>query len=117
MMGKRRKTKNRIPEEIKEVVRERSDYTCEAMIPEAGCEWKATDMHHRQMRSQGGQHTVQNIVFLCRPCHHWTHLHPAISYTSGVLVKSTGDPSTTPVKRRGGFIILTEEGGVEDLNA
>lgn len=113
-MGKRRKTKNRIPEEIKEAIRERSDYICEAMIPEAGCEWKATDMHHRQMRSQGGQHEVVNLVHICRACHRYTHLHPAISYTAGFLVKSHGNPATTPVKRRGGFTILTEEGGFND---
>ena len=86
-MGRRRKTKNRVPREVAETVRSRAQGFCEGMIREAGCNGQAE------------------------------HLHPAISYTEGFLVKSHGDPATTPVKRRGGFTLLTEEGGFEDLNA
>lgn len=27
------------------------------------------DLHHRRARSQGGSHTPENLVLLCRPCH------------------------------------------------
>ena len=114
MMSKRRKTKNRMPPEIVGVVQERSQHFCEAMIPEAGCSGQAEQHHHRQMRSQGGQHLVVNIIHICHLCHLWIHMHPAISYTAGWLVKSHGNPATAPVKRRGGFVILTEKGGVND---
>lgn len=113
-MGRRRKTKNRVPREVAETVRSRAQGFCEGMIREAGCNGQAEHLHHRQMRSQGGQHTVQNILSLCHLCHTYVHMHPAISYTEGFLVKSHGNPATAPVKRRGGFTLLTEEGGFND---
>lgn len=106
----RKKTKNRVPAHIKEIVHERSDYICEAMIREAGCTWKATDIHHRKLRSQGGEHTTVNCVFICRECHHYIHMHPAISYYNGWLVKSSHDPAKAPFKRRGSFVQLMEDG-------
>lgn len=112
-MGRRRKTKNRVPREVVEVVHERSQGVCEALIREAGCNGQAEHLHHRQMRSQGGQHLVVNIINICHLCHHYVHMHPAISYENGWLVKSTGNPAQAPVKRHGGFIVLTREGGFQ----
>lgn len=113
----KRKNKNRMKEETKATIRERADYVCEAMIPEAGCSWRGTDIHHRHMRSQGGQHTVENGVLLCRECHSYIHMHPAIAYTNGWLVKSTKNPLDIPFRRRGGFIVLTEDGEFETATA
>lgn len=109
----RKKKKNRMPPEVVEAVQGRSQHFCEALIPKAGCNGRGEQMHHRQMRSQGGQHLVVNLIHVCHLCHSWIHMHPAISYTNGWLVKSTGDPAQAPVKRRGGFIVLTEEGGFQ----
>jgi 5-methylcytosine-specific restriction endonuclease McrA len=41
--------------------------------PEGICEdcnqWKALTPDHRKKRSQGGQHTKENIDWVCWPCH------------------------------------------------
>lgn len=111
----RKKKKNRIPQDVAETVKERSQYFCEAMIPEAGCNGQGQHLHHRRMRSQGGVHTVQNLVHICESCHSYIHHHPAISYTKGWLVKSTRDPDHEPFLRRGGAVLLLEDGGFEHV--
>ena len=65
------------------------------------------------LRSQGGGHTVQNVVHICSTCHYWLHMHPAIAYTNGWLVKSTRDPECEPFLRRGGAVFLFEDGEME----
>lgn len=55
-------------------------------------------LHHRRLRSQGGQDTVENLVFICQePCHRHIHEHPSASYEAGWLVPSWADPSTVAV--------------------
>ena len=113
-MGRRRKKKNRIPREVAEIVAERAQGMCEIMDPQTGCNGRAEHMHHRQLRSQGGEHTVENLVHVCSACHHWLHMHPAIAYTNGWLVKSTRDPECEPFLRRGGAVFLFEDGEMEN---
>ena len=108
----RKKSHNRIPKDIAEVVRDRADGACE-MLLHPHCVGMAQQMHHRQMRSQGGEHTVENLIHICAACHHYAHMHPAISYTHGYLVKSHGDPAEVPVTYRGQPVILTADGQVE----
>lgn len=109
----RRKKKNRVPREVAELVVERAQGMCEIMSPATGCTGHAQHLHHRQLRSQGGEHTVVNLVHICSACHYWLHMHPAISYTNGWLVKSTRDPRYTPFLRRGGAVFLFEDGEME----
>lgn len=33
----------------------------------------ATDIHHIEFRSQGGQDWITNLIALCRECHSWAH--------------------------------------------
>jgi len=106
----RKKTKNRMPAHIVEIVHERSNFECEAMIREAGCNGRGEHHHHRQLRSQGGAHLVVNIIHICHLCHHYIHMHPAISYYNGWLVKSSHDPAKAPFKRHGSFVQLMEDG-------
>lgn len=109
----RRKSKNLIPDEVKAVVEERSQGACERLLHPV-CTGRAKEMHHRQMRSQGGEHSVVNLLHLCRECHReYVHLHPADSYSHGWLVKSHGDPAEVPVTYRGQPVILTEDGRTE----
>lgn len=35
------------------------------------------DVHHRRARSQGGTHTLDNLVLLCRQCHTFVTDHRA----------------------------------------
>lgn len=105
--------KKPMPPEIRVEVFSRANYMCEIMSRESECTGRAEHAHHRKLRSQGGKHTVANIVGICHKCHDFVHGHPAIAYTNGWLVKSTRDPREVPFNRRGGFIMLTEDGGFE----
>lgn len=110
----RRKKKNRVPKEIAQIVVDRADGMCEIMSRETGCNGRAEQLHHRQLRSQGGKHDVENMIHICEPCHHWAHMHPAVAYTKGWIVKSTKNPSSVPIERRGKLVLLTEHGGLEN---
>lgn len=102
--------KKRVPPEVAEIVIERAMGMCEIMSRETGCNGRAEHLHHRRLRSQGGEHTVENLIHICSPCHTWLHAHPAIAYTNGWLVKSTNNPREIPFRRRGGFIVLRPDG-------
>jgi hypothetical protein len=63
----------------------------------------ATNFHHRQMRSQGGDTTYENIVHLCgfgntSGCHGRAHNDPD-RYINGWLVRSGLDPATVDFVR------------------
>ncbi|WP_288833730.1 HNH endonuclease [uncultured Corynebacterium sp.] len=105
--------KKPMPPEVAEIVTERAQGMCEIMSPDAGCNGRAEQLHHRKLRKQGGEHTVENLVHICHHCHNYLHAHPAIAYTNGWLVKSTKNPRDIPVNRRGGFIMLTPDGELE----
>jgi hypothetical protein len=109
--------KKPMPPEVAEIVTERAQGMCEIMSRDTGCTGRAEHLHHRQLRSQGGEHTVENLIHICSTCHYWLHAHPAIAYTNGWLVKSTKNPREIPFRRRGGFIVLTECGEFEAATA
>ena len=67
-------------------------------------------LHHRKLRSQGGQGTVENGVTLCAACHAWVHANVAAAQASGLIVPSWADPEVTPVLTWRGPMILTVDG-------
>nr|DAV85953.1 MAG TPA: IcmS, IcmW, IcmO (DotL) IV secretion system, Coupling.8A [Caudoviricetes sp.] len=85
---------------------ERARGICEVMIPHAGCTGRAEHIHHRQLRKHGGRHSMENCVVICHRCHEWIHMHPAISYSHGWLVRSTDNPAFVRVQQ--GVTLLTE---------
>lgn len=111
-MRKRKKTKNRIPSEVAEMVRERADGHCESMRFPI-CTGQPEQLHHRRMRSQGGEHTVVNIIAVCASCHQSFHRGPAESYERGWLVRSVHEPEAQAVFYRGRPAILGTDGSVE----
>ena len=116
----RRKKKNRVPTEVAEVVNERAGGICEIMNPDAQCTGCREQLHHRKLRSQGGEHTVENLVGICHRCHYWLHNHPAIAYENGWLVKGAKDPALIPFRLRGVLSFLRKDGrtistGIEPL--
>lgn len=110
----RRKRKNRVPRGVAEVVAERAAGMCEIMHPKALCSGRAEHMHHRKLRSQGGEHTVVNLVHVCERCHTYAHSCPAEANTNGWIVRSTYDPRYAPFLRRGGAVFLFEDGEMEN---
>ena len=83
---------------------------CEAVTPV--CSSMGGQWHHRQLRSQGGEHVVENGLFVCHDCHDYIHGHPAESYRNGWLVHGWDNPEKTPVMRRGERVQLMENGTV-----
>lgn len=112
--------KQRMPRAVYETVVTRSeDMTgfpaCEATI--AGvCTGVGTDWHHRQLRSQGGEHVVVNGLFLCSACHHeGVHGSPARAYRNGWIVHGFDCPEDEPVLRRGRWVLLHEDGTMTEV--
>lgn len=80
--------RHQVPDEVKSAVRRRSGGTCEASIPQAGCAKLARHLHHRKMRSAGGDDTEENLLHVCWKCHHYIHHAGQESYDQGWLVRS-----------------------------
>lgn len=106
-MGK----KKRMPREVYQTVFDRAGGRCEAMVFPV-CTGRAEQFHHRQYRSRGGEHTVPNLVFICRACHDWVHAHPRESGEIGLSVHSWQEPGEVPVAYRGRPAVLDDAGGV-----
>jgi len=63
--------RNPIPPEVLRAVHERAKGKCE-MCKTAG-DWRGLAPHHRRFRSHGGEHTVDNLEYLCGKCHSLRH--------------------------------------------
>ena len=76
-----------------------------------------TDAAHRKARSQGGKWATSNLLHLCRDCHGHGHKHPAQAYADGRHLRSTQDPTTTPVLIRRGsrtdWALLDDTGTIQ----
>lgn len=66
-----------------QAVKDRSEGICERCKSR-----RAAHIHHRKLRSQGGEDTTENLCFLCLECHSHVHMHPAESYLAGWLIRS-----------------------------
>ena len=63
------------------------------------CASRATEVHHRLRRSQGGTDTPDNLVALCHDCHHVrVHGHPEAAFTAGWLVHAPPLPEVRNTK-------------------
>lgn len=82
-----------VPPKVRAEVEERSGGRCEMPTLAVRCPMRATHMHHRKMRSQGGDHSAANLLHLCGFHHDYIHAHPAESYANGWLVRSWDEAS------------------------
>ncbi len=58
---------SRIPPRVIEEVARRDNYQC------VYCGSPYIEFHHITYRSQGGKHTVDNLITLCPRHHRWAH--------------------------------------------
>ena len=78
---------------------ERSQGRCEAAL-EAICNGRGNQAHHIRRRSQGGDHSPANLVWICEPCHTWAHAHPAEAVDLGLLARTAAPmPTSNAVTR------------------
>lgn len=67
-------------------------------------------VHHRQLRSQGGRHIVENGILLCLWCHGWVHANVRAAIESGYILPSwIEDPAMVAVKTWRGWIMLLSD--------
>lgn len=94
----------------KKVARARSGRLCEACGMRDAFDWQ-----HRKNRAQMGTWSPENGLDVCRPCHSWIHGHardggPNAARALGWTVWSHEDPAVVPVRRRGYWVLLAEDG-------
>ena len=102
--------KRKMPAAVAQAVIDRADGRCEVMNFPV-CVGQAGPIHHRKI--SGREHSVENCVHICKPCHDWIHAHPAVSYEQGWLIRMAHDPGEVPMKYRGRTVVLAADGSVE----
>lgn len=86
-----------------------------------GKECGPVERHHRKRRREGGD-SLENLLFVGRPCHAQIHAHPVESRRYGFIVSVYAEPSVIPVLwHRREWVHLDSAGGLEpaflmDLN-
>ena len=58
------------------------------------CNDPGTAVHHRKLRSQGGDNSLDNLLLLCDSCHAYVHNHPALAVSAGYILRRD-DPVDT----------------------
>lgn len=97
----------------RDLVYTRSNHVCEMCG-----NTRATEVHHRKNRSQGGQWTPANTLHLCTEHHRHVTVNPAVAYQQGWSVRSFADPASTPVwLARRGWSFLDDLGGITEEEA
>jgi 5-methylcytosine-specific restriction endonuclease McrA len=102
-----------IPAKTRRLVALRSDDVCE------GCgKAQATEIHHRQFRSRGGDNSLENLWHVCgwgnhTGCHGTAH--SAEGHELGWSVNSWDNPRDVPVLYRGVLRWLTAWGSAVEV--
>ena len=83
------------------------------------CGGEGWHVHHRKLRSQGGEDALPNLVLLCQRCHELVHSRRVeVGEPGGFIVPSWQDPSEVPVLyHRRGPALLTSAGTLEGLRS
>lgn len=101
-----------IPAPIRAKVLDRDGNRCARC---AGWSPDGMNLHHRQLRSQGGKNVISNLISLCGSgttgCHGWAHANVADARAIGLIVPSWADPAETPVRTWLGLVLLTDDEG------
>jgi hypothetical protein len=78
---------------IYDAVFERDQGRCQFPIEDGRCiAWRKcgasfrVEAHHRHIRGQGGEDTVENLILLCQEHHMWCHAHAREAAELGLIV-------------------------------
>ena len=97
---------------VVEIVLERAGFYCE----KCGHSGSGFALHHRKLRSQGGEDTPSNLIAVHHGCHNLNtdsiHLNPAIAKRNGWIVPGWAEPHEFPMTLPDGSkVYLDDEGG------
>lgn len=88
----KRLSRSKMPSTVQDAVRRRSRGVCELCGSAP-----AAHLHHRRLRSQGGQNTYENLADLCHACHNSSDdaVHANVDWARrhGWIVPSWADPA------------------------
>lgn len=94
------------------IVEERAGKWCEVC---GECAHPNMALHHRKLRSRGGQDTPSNLIRIHHGCHNLRsdsiHLNPEKASQKGWMVGSWQDPTEVPFTRPDGSIVLLKDDG------
>jgi hypothetical protein len=115
----RKPDESEIPQEVKDVVRERAGGYCECCG--GPCYVGDHAYHHRRPVGMGGSkspetHSVPNVVLICgrdnrSRCHGDVHQNPEQAYAAGWLVKKGAHPHRIPLLLHNGRTVLLDVNG------
>ena len=75
---------------VRQVVIDRAEQRCERC--RRYLHEERASLHHRKLRSRGGEDSAANLVLLCGTgttgCHGWVHLNPREATAAGFMVPS-----------------------------
>jgi hypothetical protein len=113
MSMKLRKMRTRaINKKIQAMVIERAGGYCELCSRPAQ---SSMALHHRKLKSRGGQDSVSNLIWIHHSCHNMSersiHSNPRLSEEKGWMVSSWREPHDTPFVRANGEIVLLQDDG------
>lgn len=99
-------------EDVKDLIRKRAKYKCEA----CGLSEGRMDIHHRRPRGMGGTsdpaaNLPSNLVLLDRDCHMWFESNRTKALGAGWLVLQGHDPSSVPLTLWSGREVLLSDDG------
>lgn len=104
-------------QELRHAAYDRAGGVCEAGVA-PGCPGRVDrdvfEWHHRKLRSQGGDDTIENSLALCPACHGWVHRNPTAAKTRGLIVPRWAAPAEYAVTLRDGSVVrLTGDNGYD----
>ena len=103
--------------ELREIVYSRCRGYCEKCGNPLPDTWA---LHHRKLKSRGGQDEIANLIALHHECHNLgtdsVHLNPRVAEHMGYMVGSWQDPTECPLTLPDGtIVILNPEGSYHYL--
>lgn len=108
--------------EVVDGVLERENYSCIVCGMGLGPEGRGVgwSIHHRLRRSQGVDHTIQNVILACGSgttgCHGRIHAEPAAARAGGWMLSGWQEPLAVPVLIAGQrWVYLTSIGTYHDV--
>jgi len=103
-----------VNKEVVELVKARANGYCEVC---GKPEQASMALHHRKLKSRGGQDTVSNLIRICHKCHNRgtksIHMNPMDAESKGWMVGSWQEPEVAPFKKPDGAFVLLNNDGTE----